>query len=247
MSHVTREDIELAVEETERARAAYDAARSAEEAAKAEMDAAGVGGPVSRRKEDPAVAAWIAAVVVRDARDCELERARRLETALKHQYLVHLAREVAFAVLEKCGNLDGKPCRYKRVKTAVSLACEGIEGASVVLYDRGDLIVYDACAPHYTDGLTLYPSGYDVASGDELFHPSYLERYLYTSDVIDGMLSRVLGADEVRKMVADLDGKLSGVCDELRAAHDASRALADEYTALGLSDVVESATKRAAI
>lgn len=247
MAHVTREDIELAAEETEQAKAAYDAARFAEEAAKAEMNAAGVGGPVSRRKEDPAVSAWVTAVGVRDARDYELEKARRFETALRHQYLVHLAREVAFAVLERCAGLDGKPCRYKRVKTAVSQACEGIEGARVHLYDRGELVVYDASEPNYRDGLTLYPSGYDVASDDELFHPSYLEKYLYTSDGIDGMLSRVFGADEVSKMVADLDEKLSGVCDELRAANDASRALADEYKALGLLDVVESATKQASI
>lgn len=246
MKHVTREDVEIAAEEAATAKTAYDSAASVEKEKRAEMDASRVGGPISRRKEDPSVVAWIAAVNDRDARDAELTTARRVVSAMRRQYLVYLAREVSQAVIDKCGSLDGKPCRYKRVKSAVSQACEGIEGASVSLYDRGDLVVSCSDTP-YEKGITLYPSGYDVASGEELFHAAYLEKYLESSDGIDGMLSHVLDADEVRKMVADLDGKLSDVCEKLRSAHDEARKLETYYRVIGLGDVVENTTKRAAI
>lgn len=248
MEHVTREDVKTAEDEARRAKSAYDEAASAADEKRSDMDAAGIGGPISRRKraDDPTVTAWLAAVSERDARNSDLEHARRVASAMRRQYLVYLAREVAIAVLDKCLNLAEKPCRYKRVKSAVSQACEGIEGARVMLYDRGDLVVYLSDEP-YGKGLTLYPSSYDVSSGDELFRPSFLSRYLDRSDGIDGMLSHVLSADEVRALVDDLDGKISDVCDKLRTAHDEARDLVKAYQIIGLSEVVESATRRAAI
>ena len=148
------------------------------------------------------------------------------------------------ALLEKCSELEGKPCRYKRVKNAVKAACAGIEDARVELYDSGQLVVYDARDDSHK-GIDLYPSRYDVASGDELFCACYLENYISDNDGIRGMLADILGPDEVREMVTVFDDKLRDVCDKIGAAHDAARQLADTYKAIGLGQDVEAASKRA--
>ena len=164
---------------------------------------------------------------------------------MRNQRLKHLARLVSIAVLEKCEAYDGNPCRYKRVKKAVKSACEDIDGARVELYDSGEMVVYDATET-YGKGISIYPSGYDCTSGDALFHPAYLEKYLHESDGIDGMLSHILSASEVRDMVSDLDEKLRSACEKIAAGHEAARKLEESYRVIGLGGIVSDAAKRAA-
>lgn len=244
MKHVTIADIEQAKNEAADATAAYRAASDAEEAAHAQMVSDCGGGPINRKREHPSYAAWMEKVKERDARDKDLTRARRLLDALRNQRLKYLARLVSVALLEKCSWLEGKPCRYKRVKTAVKAACSDISGARVELYDRGQLVVYDA-RDDSRDGIDLYPSKYDVASDDELFCTCYLENYISDNDGIRGMLADILGPDEVRDMVDVFDDRLREVCGQISEAHGAARRLADTYKAIGLNQDIEAATKRA--
>ena len=244
MAHVTIEDINRAKDETAAAQTAYEAASDAEEAAREKMVTDCGRGPISRKRNHPSYLAWMEAVTERDARDKDLTRARRMVDALRTQRLKYLARLVSIAVLDKCSSLNGKPCRYKRVKNAVKDACAEIVDARVELYDRGQLVVYDA-RDDSRDGIILYPSKYDVASDDELFCTCYLENYISDNDSIRGMLADILGPDEVRDMVSVFDDKLRDVCDKIGAAHDAARQLADTYKAIGLSQDVETAAKRA--
>lgn len=244
MEHVTIEDINHAKSGIESAQAAYKAARDAEETARAQMVSDCGIGPISRKKDHPSYAAWMEKVIERDARDKDLTSARRLLDALRNQRLKYLARLVSIALLEKCSGLNGKPCRYKRVKNAVKAACSDIDGARVELYDKGQLVVYDA-RDDSRDGIDLYPSKYDVSSGDELFCTCYLENYISDNDGICGMLAHIFGAAEIRNMVDVFDDRLRDVCDQIGAAHDAARQLADTYKAIGLSQDVETASKRA--
>lgn len=244
MSHVTAEDVKRATEDAREAKAAYDEAVEAEEAARDKMRAECGRGPISRDRSHPSYSAWKKAVSGRDEAARDLERARRTSDAMRNQRLKHLARLVSLAVLEKCEAYDGKPCRYKRVKKAVESACADIDGARVELYDSGELVVYDSTET-YGKGISIYPSGYDCASGCELFHPAYLEKYLYTSDGIDGMLSHILSASEVRDMVSDLDEKLRSACEKIKAGHDAARKLEESCRVIGLGGVVSDAAKRA--
>ena len=244
MKHVEITDIEQAKNEAADATAAYRAARDAEETAHAQMVSDCGRGPISRKRDHPSYNAWMEKVTERDARDKDLTRARRMVDALRTQRLKYLARLVSVALLEKCSELEGKPCRYKRVKNAVKAACAGIEDARVELYDSGQLVVYDARDDSHK-GIDLYPSRYDVASGDELFCACYLENYISDNDGIRGMLADILGPDEVREMVTVFDDKLRDVCDKIGAAHDAARQLADTYKAIGLGQDVEAASKRA--
>ena len=244
MKHVTIADIERAKKEVADATAAYKAASDAEETAHAQMVSDCGRGPISRKRDHPSYDAWMEKVTERDARDNYLTRARRLLDALRNQRLKYLARLVSVALLEKCSGLEGKPCRYKRVKNAVKAACADIEDARAELYDRGQLVVYDA-RDDSRNGIDLYPSKYDVASDDELFYTCYLENYISDNDGIRGMLADILGPDEVRDMVNAFDEKLKDVCTQIADAHDAARRLADTYKAIGLNQEVESATKRA--
>ena len=244
MKHVTITDVEQAKNEVADATAAYRAASDAEETALAQMVSECGGGPISRKKDHPSYAAWMGKVIERDERDKDLTRARRLLDALRNQRLKYLARLVSVALLEKCSELNGKPCRYKRVKNAVKAACSAISGARVELYNRGQLVVYDA-RDDSRDGIDLYPSKYDVASNDELFCTCYLESYISDNDGICGMLAHIFGADEVRDMVDVFDDRLREVCDQIRDAHDAARRLADTYKAIGLNQDIEAESKRA--
>lgn len=244
MKHVTITDIEQAKNEVADATAAYRAASDAEETAHAQMVSDCGGGPISRKKDHPSYTAWMEKVIERDARDKDLTRARRLLDALRNQRLKYLARIVSIAMLEKCSGLEGKPCRYKRVKNAVKAACSDISDARVELYDCGQLVVYDALDDS-RDGIDLYPSKYDVSSGGKLFCTCYLESYISDNDGIRGMLADILGPEEVRDMVNAFDEKLKYVCTQIKDAHDAARRLADTYKAIGLNQDVEAATKRA--
>lgn len=245
MTHVTAEDVKRAIEDARSAAAAYGESVEAEEAARDKIRAECGRSPISRNGSHPSYSAWRRAASVRDEAAKNLARAKWASDAMRNQRLKHLARLVSLAVLEKCGEYDGQPCRYKRVKKSVKAACADIDGARVELYDSGELVVYDATET-YGDGLTLYPSAYDVDSGDELFRPAYLEKYLCASDGIDGMLSHILSAPEVRGMVSDLDEKLRSACEKIKAGHEAARKLEKSYRVIGLGDIVSDAAKRAA-
>lgn len=244
MKHVKIADVEQAKKEVADATAAYKAASDAEDTARAQMVSDCGRGPISRKKNHPSYVAWMEKVIERDARNKDLTSSRRLLDALRNQRLKYLARLVSIALIEKCSGIEGKPCRYKRVKNAVKAACADINSARVELYDSGQLVVYDA-RDDSRDGIDLYPSKYDVASDDELFCTCYLESYISDNDGISGMLADILGPDEVRDMVNVFDDKLRDVCDQIGAAHDAARQLADTYKAIGLNQDVETAAKRA--
>ena len=244
IKHVTMDDVMTARDEERAARDEYEAAKAA--AADRLMELRRVKSSILERcPERPEYAAWEEAEVRSDACRADLDRAARVSSAMTRQRVYYLAREVSLAVMAACGKLDGKPCRYKRVKDAVSKACEGID-ASVYLDDQGVLHVEIPGGP-YGSGVSLYPTSYELGAGEWVFHPGELARYIGKHDGIDGMLSGILDAGGVRAMMGDLDGKLASVREDLRAAHAAAKELETAYRVLGMSGYIDDECKRACI
>lgn len=239
IKHVTMDDVMTARDDERAAREAYEAAKSA--ASERLMELRRVKSSILERCPDrPEYAAWEEAEVRSDACRADLDRAARVSSAMTRQRICYLSHEVARAVMAACGKLDGKPCRYKRVKDAVTKACEGID-AWVYLDDRGELDVNLPDGP-YGSGVSMYPCDYGLKEGEWTFRPGELARYI---DENGGMA--ILDAGEVRVMMDDLDGKLGSVLEDLRAAHAAARELEKAYRVVGMSDYIEGEIKRACV
>lgn len=245
MEHVTREDIERALGELAEAKRSLESAKVDADEKRRAIERSGVTGPTRRHRGEKAVEDWIAASKVSDERHGDVKRVERLIDALRYQRRIYLARLVAEKVLSECAALDGAPCRYKRTKKAVESVCAAVPGASCYFGSDGYIYVSDAAESIYADSEKVYAARWDSRSDEYFFDSSRVERLINDSDGIPGELSHVLSGEEVRQLMDSLDESIADVCAKLRAAHKAARELERSYRVAGLSDYVETKTKRA--